>query len=127
MIDRIQGDRLDLNPVRALSLIAIQLVNLRCPECFDLFQVYIAVYRSTISASCNLYKIHSFSLIVINYYFDIQLTSYLNTKYCRLQCFQMHSYHHRSGLDCSNTPRLYHPNPSPFPPTFRLLPPNFEL
>ncbi len=127
MIDRIQGDRLNLNPLRAPRLIAIQLVNLGCPECSDPFQVHIAVYRSTISAPCNFYKIHSFSLTVVNDNFDIQLTSYLNTKYRRLQCFQMHSYHQPSALDCSNTPRPYHPNPSPFPPTFRLLPPNFEL
>ncbi len=127
MIDRIQSDRLDLNPLRAPRLIAIQLVNLGCPECSDPFQVHTVVYRSTISTPCNLYKIHSFSLTIVNDNFDIQLTSYLNPKYRRLQCFQMHSYYHPSGLDFSNTPRPYNPNPSPFPPTFCLLPPNFEL
>lgn len=48
MIDKILGDGPDLNLLRALKLIAIQVVNLQYSECSYYFQVYTPVYQSTI-------------------------------------------------------------------------------
>lgn len=55
VINQIQGDWLDLNLLRAPRLVAIQQVNWGCPECFDLFEVHIVVYWSTIYEYLNLY------------------------------------------------------------------------
>ena len=90
MIDRIHGDQLDLIPLRAPRLIAIQLVKLRCLECSNLFQVYTMVYQSTYTNTLNLYiffdSSQSFKIEYKQLFYDIHvinfhIISYYNTDF----------------------------------------------
>ena len=71
VINWIQGDQLDLNPLKAPRLIAIQLVNLGCPECSDPFQIHTVVYQSTYA-----------NALICTYFLILHVASRLNINDC---------------------------------------------